>query len=552
MAISRTMTVNTLVTMLLALAFVASCGDEPHTGEVDTSSSPPDRIFPDDPSVPQTCAEVELAFEREEASSVGCQFYSVSMDATYPSASFAIVLANVNFSKEATFTIFGSEWDFGAGEGAWKELLTGTIDPLGQRIVDEVTYIAVNNNPELYKHPELYNAQAVLRKGAYKIVSDVPIVAYQFNPLQKTVASADASMLIPVTSWDTNYQVVGYKTVRPFDAAMQDTYVDMHLAYFTVVAWKDGTEVTITPNTRVRAGFEKALGDDELFPNTTEPFSVTLDESDVLFVHSDLVGASLTGTLVTSNKDHPIGLWTGHQCALIPDYAGACDNIEEQLPGTRFWGKEFVAARYANRNDRVNHTDPVMWQIYASEDKTTVEFTSADSIKGIGMDSVELQQGESVELYVYGGVNDPGDFFIKANRPIAVLQYMTGALTTINHKDKPLDLGDPAVSYVPPVDQFLSRYLVNIPNMWEQDYLIITKTVGKQVLVDGEIVDDALFRQIPGTQWEVGRILTADGARIIETSNDDFGVGLTVVGFDAYDSYAYTGGMGFRSINIPE
>ena len=59
---------------------------------------------------------------------------------------------------------------------------------------------------------------------------DVPIVAYQFNPLIQGAASSDASLLYPVTTWDTLNRAVhwggGYGR-----------------GYLTVVAGFDGEQV---------------------------------------------------------------------------------------------------------------------------------------------------------------------------------------------------------------------------------------------------------------------------------------------------------------------
>ena len=47
-----------------------------------------------------------------------------------------------------------------------------------------------------------HQGSGVLVGGTYRVSADVPIVAYQFNPLIQGAASSDASLLYPVSSWD--------------------------------------------------------------------------------------------------------------------------------------------------------------------------------------------------------------------------------------------------------------------------------------------------------------------------------------------------------------
>src|SRR5207244_7767252 len=50
-------------------------------------------------------------------------------------------------------------------------------------------------------------------RKAYKVTSDLPIVAYQFNPLDNVdVFSNDASLLIPRTAFDVEYYAFSWPT----------------------------------------------------------------------------------------------------------------------------------------------------------------------------------------------------------------------------------------------------------------------------------------------------------------------------------------------------
>ncbi len=368
----------------------------------------------------------------------------------------------------------------------------------------------------------------VMKKGSYKIVSTVPIIAYQFNPIKRS-GTSDASLLLPVSSLSLTYDVVG----TPIDSGNGGSY-------FTMVATADGTELLVEPSTAPTPGGP--------VPGAETPFTVVLDEGDVLQVATDenVEHLSMTGSRVTANTGHPVVMFSSHKCATVPSGVSACDHLEEQLPGMRFWGKRFVAARMPVRGvSATNTTDNVMWQIYAGEDDTTVSLSGSSEVQGLPFESSVLNRGESVEFLVSGTDEAPGDFYILSEKPIAVMQYMTGS-----GGPEANDLGDPAMVYMSPTEQFLSRYVVLVPRTWEYDSLVITRVAGVQVLLDGAPVSETFFTDVTDTGYQVGRIPVGDGVHSVESADSKIGINVIVVGYDDDDSYAYPGGMGIQSINI--
>ena len=139
---------------------------------------------------------------------------------------------------------------------------------------------------------------------------------------------------------------------------------------------------------------------------------------------------------------------------------------------------------------------------------------------------------------VAGPPADPGDFWISADRPIAVMSYLVG----VQAGD-----GDPAMVQISPVAQYLPRYVVLVPPTWINDFLVITRPAGATVEVDGVVVDDMEFIPVGNGDYEVARLMTPDGVHTVDGTGDP--VSVTVVGFDSYDSYAYLGGVGTSVIN---
>ena len=232
-------------------------------------------------------------------------------------------------------------------------------------------------------------------------------------------------------------------------------------------------------------------------------------------------------------------MFTAHECAYIPDLMNACDHIEEQVAGLHLWGTQFVAARVPPRTPGSPETS--LWQIYASEDDTTVTIAANPAVTGLPNTPTMLDRGQKLEFYAGGTSAHPGDFLVSADKPIALLNYMTG-YGNLPFADQ---TGDPAVVQLSPVEQFLPVYVVVVPDKWEIDQLVITRQTGQPVELDGMPLNDVAFVPV-GPDHEVGRFVVADGVHQLE---GPVGFSVVVVGHDYADSYAYLGGSGTGIIN---
>lgn len=114
---------------------------------------------------------------------------------------------------------------------------------------------------------------------------------------------------------------------------------------------------------------------------------------------------------------------------------------------------------------------------------------------------------------------------------------MTGSSTV-----KPINpnLGDPSQVRLAPIEQFLPRYVVLVPDTWEYDVATITRYKDTEIRVDDVALADEDFAPV-GDEFEVGRAVLADGVHVLE-GDQPFSV--VIVGYDDDDSYAYLGGRG--------
>ena len=456
-------------------------------------------------AIPTTCDEAQDA-----ATTVGCTFAAVDLDShdNVETEQFAVVVSNPQEVSSATVTVeVGSP-------GGW-------VTVAGPVMVGPAELRS-------FELPDRHQDDSgVYVDGSYRITSDVPIVAYQFNPVDgATSFLSDASMLYPLESWDHSYTAITWRATDDDDP--QGTYL-------TIVAAVDGTVVDVTPPVATMAGSGVPAGS----PGAT--FQITLDEGDVAEVMTQAFGVSLTGTRIVSDEDHPIAVFTGHECAWIPINVEACDHLEEQLSSSRLWGTHYIASRFPVRG---SPPEPTIWHITAAQDGTIIDVNAGAGVTGLPPNgSLTLNAGQVAELTVTGTADDPGHFELVADGPIGVFAYMVGATLVPGTAT-----GDPAVVQLSAVEQHLDHYGVLVPGTWEQDFAVITRPVGSTTDIDGVAIDDGLFSPVAGSNFEVGFVPIADGTHLVDGSEP---FSIVIAGYDQFDSYAYLGGTG-AAVLYPE
>ncbi len=205
----------------------------------------------------------------------------------------------------------------------------------------------------------------------------------------------------------------------------------------------------------------------------------------------------------------------------------------------RLWGMHFIASRVPPRSAQ---PDTSLWQIYASEDATQVTISANAAVTGIPNNNFMLNAGEVMEFYAGGNAMHPGDFEVEASKPIAVLNYMTGATNP-----GAAGTGDPAMVQLSPVEQFLPRYVVLVPGTWNNDVAVLAREAGTPILLDGVAVANNLFIPVANSGYEVARVPVSDGVHVLDGGDNPFSV--VILGYDSFDSYAYLGGTGTGVIN---
>ena len=449
-----------------------------------------------------------------------------------------------------------------------------------------------------------------LSSQAYRVRSQFPIIAYQFNPLDNVgVFSNDASLLLPTSAIGTDYTVVGWpQTIADGDCDPEqpacrevdfNTAVDDEdlRAFLTILGGPERAVVDVTFGRRiVKVVGNPAQDIPEMGEGAT--YSVELGPFDVLNLETDGLNADFTGSVVSSTA--PVSVFVGSEASDAPRFDTyttrlcCADHLEDQLFSDDVLGSSFIIARMPPRTRALNDAflDPFVDSVAEVNEPEWVRvvavapgLTTVTTTLPPPDDRAELGQGDSIIFRA------TSDFLMSTTdgKPIAVLQALPSqqALGIPNIYPG----GDPAIIAVPPIEQYRREYVFLTPDAYAFDFLIITADADAQVIFDGDPVMDRCevgpadgVQRMPGDPPpeqvvyrcqlsfpEVGRLCDPEtdpecedmgpgGGRRRDNVRDgeqndgvhsvisDLPVGIVVYGFDAFVSYAYAGGLNLKPI----
>ena len=545
-----------------------------------------------------TCTKL-CDINSKTGSYMGCEYWGVDLDnAMVPGgesgfydaagAQYAIVVSNTSTKYPATVEIFTKEGKV-TMDAQGNPLPEDPIPPLELRI---------------YNLPRRDAESTVLAPLAYRVVSSIPITAYQFNPLENVnVFSNDASILLPSHVLGKWYIVM----------TREQTFQELK-GYLTVVAvWPGETQVTVTVTAPTLANNNIP----HMEPGESRVF--VMKQFDVLNIETDAYGADLTGSVVYAN--HPIAVFGGSEAANAPNTNHCCpegdcdsapdeflqpwlhcrdrddclcewphknltppqdvpcktnwdcikyntccaDHLEMQLFPVKTWGREYVATHSYPRGKENDS-----WRILAAEDSTTL--TTYPSQLNVPV----LNRGEWVDF------ESSEHFEIHAKKPILVgqfLQAQDAPNPNIGGVKQPGDAmtGDPTFILAVPVEQFRTEYVFLAPNKYKFDAVNIVVPAGMSVYLDGHELrqEDLVFKPaseilaqmqelglqdpselglkfgdyslVGSGKWAVWRVVVSDGVHVVQ-GEQPFGV--ISYGYDRYVSYGYPAGLNLEDLKL--
>jgi len=462
------------------------------------------------------------------SSYLGCDYYpTITLNnGLWGGFEFAVVVSNVGGTPANVLISKGDE-----------EIQKLVLEP-GKLEVVRLPWVKELKGPDpnFMGQPQPPGASVLVKSGAYRVRSDQPIAAYQFNPLDYQLDPApadcpdpadqpgcysysnDASLLLPAHMLRDRYTVATWPTLG------------CKAAFFTITATHDDTEIHLTPRGDIVPGGG--------FDSTGQGYA-KMNRGDVLQMISmptggpfcfDSPGSDVTGSVVKASK--PVQVIAGHGCANIPaPETQACDHIEEVMFPDETLGKEYVVAPPATPSGPNPDAQQTL-RIIAVADDTEVSFDPPS----VHDDIVIGSKSPPIELrYLRDNVR------IKASKPLIVAQFMQG---TDMNGDESVS-GDPAQSMAIPTGQYRNEYTFLAPENYSSSWVDVVARVGEKVQVDDQTVTS--FEPIGQSGWGVAHVKLGPGA--VHNANAQKAFGITVYGYGDWTSYMYPGGLNLGTIN---
>jgi len=519
---------------------------------------------------PTTCAEAAQAHTY-----VGCDYWpTVVANQVWSIFDFAVVVANAG-TTAATVTVAGVAGNTTVMPGQLAKIYLPWVPALKGPDADNCGGVTTP-----------LTASLVAPGGAYHLTSTAPVTVYQFSALEyhgqggpagkswkacpgNMVCadpnspnfaigvgcysfSNDASLLLPSTAMTGNYRVIGHESWVDADNTVQPPFTLPNDAYVAITATQNATKVTIKVSStgQIAAG---NMGVVATGPGGT--LTLTLNSGDV----AELVGAGgsdLSGSIIQASA--PVQVITGMPCATIPPLDPACDHMEESVFPAETLGKDYIVTRPPGPNGDVV---PHQVRIFGNVDGTNLTYNpaappgcpatiNAGQVVECGNPQCPAMVDITQNLGATCGTTN-ADFEITGDQPFAVGTFtLAASLVDPNPPVNVLAAGDPAQSIVPANEQFRVKYVFLAPDDYTVSYVDIVAKPGTAIMIDGQ-APTAAPQTIGTSGYSVYRQKLGPGQAGAHVLTSSLPVGIQVVGYGAFTSYMYPGGLNLNLIAPP-
>nr|XP_034328892.1 IgGFc-binding protein [Crassostrea gigas] len=351
--------------------------------------------------------------------------------------------------------------------------------------------------------------------NALSVSASDEIIVYGIN---KEEYSCDAFLAFPIDVLGTEYYTVShfpstYATEFLIASVFTDTAVDITL--------KLNSDKTMIQ-------FEK-----KLYANG-DVLNVLMNPYDTVQIQTM---ADITGTKITSNQ--PIVAYSGNRRTNV-GVGKSRDHLVQQLMPTISWGKRFITLPIPTR------TTGDFFRFIASENNTVVNTTGFDYQlnQNVSYTLELLNAGDFVEQYhtsyFYG--------LVVSSKPIMLVQIVSSQV---------VEAADPAMTLIPPIEQFSSEYVFTTPKYSRGEYInffmfVVHSDNAAGLQLDGEYLPlTQEYRKITGTNYLASYVAVPTGFHSFRQTSPIVMFGGYLYGLANMESYGFPAGMRLSPINVP-
>lgn len=362
--------------------------------------------------------------------------------------------------------------------------------------IDRNVIIPSSQHIILPRELELISFQKEVKSVLIETSDDVFVITHDDG--SGGSATVGSTTLIPLHKLSTRYVVIST------EPSMK--------SQFAVSAIEDNTTVSVTFKMKQNL----PLNIEGNTYNNGDVFHFLLDSFETYQI--DHI-TDLTGTFIESSV--PIAAFSGNDCTSLHNI-GACDHLIEQLPPTDSVDKTYIVP--PNSDDR-----DTLIRITAIENANITYV-----IDNVTHDQ-SLNQFDSLDTKI----SNNQTCFIESETPILV--------TAFGLQSKSSNLGDPSMTIVPGLNQYLDYYKIVVPAGYVHNYvsIIMTNSSRDSFRINGTIINsrNIVFEEnvsAGNVKYNVRSIRVVEGELTASTVNGER-FGLMFAGVTAAEAYGFSG-----------
>lgn len=328
----------------------------------------------------------------------------------------------------------------------------------------------------------------------------------------------EASAAVLITSHANGYATVGSTTHIPLDK-LSTKYVVISTephgptnSQLAVASIENNTSISIT--FKMRRNLPIYI-EGKIFQNG-DTLHIILN---MLETYQITHGTDLTGTLIISSV--PIAAFSGNDCNMLED-VGAYDHLIEQLPPTDHVDNTYIVPPNSDFRDTIIRI-------------TAVEKSNVTYIIGAEERSLHLNKFD----YLDTRISSRQTCFIRSKSPIIVTGF---GLASRNSS-----FGDPSMTIIPGLNQYLDYYKIIVPTGYERNYIsfMMRSSSEDSMRINGISTNktDVVFEEIimaDNVYYSVKLIRVSEGELSVFTTNGER-FGLISSGVKIREAYAFSG-----------
>jgi hypothetical protein len=213
----------------------------------------------------------------------------------------------------------------------------------------------------------------------------------------------------------------------------------------------------------------------------------------------------------------------------MPHGTEACDHVEESLLPVETLGKRyFVTVPTAP----TGASSGSVVRIYGNVDGTKLSYPGgAPSGAPTTIDAGEMVEIPAVKI----------DFELVADHELTVATFMLGAGPITGSRE-----GDPSMSLMTAVEQYRLHYVFLAPTDYDRNYVDVVQPLDAVLMLDGAAI--AVTPKTLSSGFGVTRLPLGISKGGVHELTADKPVGIQVLGYGAYTSYQYPGGLNLGHI----